>query len=302
MTMIFSDPPSHQRTVTPNTLAALDLPLCERIEFIRKPKWFDYTRATDTLNRLEDMIMHPVCERMPSLLIAGLPNNGKSSIISKFRNRYPPCDNPDGGAIKLPVFYMQAPLVREEEDFYDAILERLFAPIEPSGNPVKKREDVLRLLKVVDTKMLVVDDAHNLIADSASRPHGHFNLLQIISCSLHIPVVAIGTKAAFRAIRSDDQLSRQFRHVYLDKWEPNREFVALLKSIERSLALKEPSNIASPKIAWELFRMSEGIIGELAAVVSDAAVHALRHGRECIDIEVLRTINWVIPSRRSAKL
>lgn len=297
--MIVNDGSAARDRVTPNTLAALELPLNDRIAYIRKPKWFGYAKANDTLDRLEDLITYPACDRMPNLLIAGHTNNGKTSLVRKFLDRYPPCDNPDGGAVKIPVFYMQAPPVPDEGRFYDEILEALFAPYKSTDKIGKKEKEVLRLLKVIDTKMLVIDEIHNLIAGPMNRQHGQLNAIKNLGNNLQIPIVAVGTQAAFRAIRTDEQISNRFRHVYLDKWQADREFVALLKSFEKTLALKEPSNLATPEMSMELHRMSEGILGEVVTIIVDAAVYALRKGKESITIDTLRGIQWVLPSKRS---
>lgn len=291
-----------EERLAPGAIEALQLSQKERVGYIRKPKWFEYAKARETLEKLEDLLEHPQCDRMPNLLIAGHTNNGKTSLVKKFLERYPPCDNPEGGTVKVPVFYMQAPPAPDEGRFYDEILDALFAPYRSTDKIGKKEKEVLRLLKVVDTRMLIIDEIHNLIAGPLTRQYSQLNAIKNLGNNLKIPIVAVGTKEAFRAIHTDDQLSNRFRHVFLDKWQPGTEFIALMKTFEKTLPLKEASNLASREMAKELFRMSEGILGEVATIVSEAAVLAIRQGKEKVTLDSLRQIDWVLPSRRAKRI
>jgi hypothetical protein len=280
-------------------LAATELPLNERLVYIRKKKWFGYPLATETLDKLEDLLTYPRSDRMPNLLITGDTNNGKTSLIKEFIKRYPAQDNPDGGAIKVPVFFTQAPPTPDEGRFYDEILEALFAPYKSTYKIGKKEKMVLRLLKVIDARMLVIDEIHNLLAGPINRQQAFLNAIKNLGNNLQIPIVAVGTKEAFRAIHSDGQLANRFRSVYLPKWEYTVEYRRLLSTFEYTLALKEPSNLKDKEMAMEILRMSEGILGEVAEIISEGAVYALRNGHESITMNVLRNMKWVLPSKRA---
>lgn len=285
--------------ITANALAATQLPLNERIAYIRKSKWFGYRLATETLDRLEDLLTYPRSDRMPNLLITGNTNNGKTSLIKEFIKRYPPQDNPDGGTVKVPVFYMQAPPNPDEGRFYDEILELLFAPYRSTDKIGKKQKAAFGLLKVIDARMLVIDEIHNLLAGPVSKQQAVLNAIKGLGSYLQIPIVASGTQEAFRVIHTDDQLANRFRSVYLPKWEYGVEYRRLLSTFEYTLALKEPSKLSEKEIAMEILRMSEGILGEMAAVITEAAVYAVRHNQESITLTTLQSIDWVLPSKRS---
>jgi hypothetical protein len=60
----------------------------ERIKRIQSGYWIGYSRATQALMKLEELLTYPRCKRMPNLLIVGPTNNGKTMIIEKFlRNK-----------------------------------------------------------------------------------------------------------------------------------------------------------------------------------------------------------------------
>lgn len=60
----------------------------------------------------------------------------------------------------------------------------------------------------------------------------------------------------------------------------------------------EPSGLSNERLAAQLLALSQGTIGELAALLMRAAACAIETGRERIDEHVLNVIEWVPPSRR----
>lgn len=297
-----TDVTSDKKRLSDNASAALGLPLEDRVAYIRKPKWFGYDRANEAMDILEDLLTYPKSDRMPNLLIAGDTNSGKTSLIKEFMKRHPPHDHPEGRAISVPVFFMQAPPEPDEGRFYDEILTLLFAPFRATDKKGKKEKEVLRLLANIDTKMLVIDEIHNLLAGPVNRLQVCMNAIRLLGNNLKIPIVGVGTKDAFRAIHSDSQLANRFRSVNLVRWEYGIEFRRLLASFEHTLPLKEASHLTGKEISQELLRMSEGTLGELAAIISEAAVHAVRNNQESISMKTLKDIRWVLPSKRSRAL
>ena len=48
--------------------------------------------------------------------------------------------------------------------------------------------------------------------------------------------------------------------------------------------------------------MSEGYIGELSRLLTQAAVTAIQQKTECINEPILQSINWISPSQRKRQL
>lgn len=291
-----------QERLTKKALCVLDLPVDDRIEYIRTPKWFNYKIATQTLDKMEDLLAYPKCDRMPNLLLAGDTNHGKTSLVKKFLSFHPPFDNPDGGAIQLPVLYMLAPPSPDEGRFYGAILDRLCTPYRESDSKSKKEKEALRIMSTVGVRMLIIDDFHHLIAGALSRQQAQLNAIKNLGARLQIPIVAAGTKEAFSAIRVDPQMANRFKSVFLGKWQCDTDFSSLLKTFEKTLPLKEPSNLMSKALQDEIHYMSEGVLGEVSEIIREAAVLALRSGKEKITMDILRGLVWERPSSRSGRL
>jgi hypothetical protein len=101
-----------------------------------------------------------------------------------------------------------------------------------------------------------------------------------------------------RAVQSDPQLVSRFELVGLPRWEMSEDFLMLLASFERMLPLRSASGLTDQRLAKSLLALSEGTIGELAALLNSAAVAAVRDGAERIDEPLLKRLPWIPPSAR----
>lgn len=281
---------------------ALCLPDADRILKIRSERWIGYPKAKQILAKLEDLLIYPRTNRMPNLLIVGDTNNGKTMLVQRFKNLHPAIDNPSGEGIQAPVLLVQAPPVPDEGRFYNAILELLFAPYRPSERVDKKQFQALKLLRYVGLKVLIIDEVHHILAGNMNRQKAFLNVIKYLGNELQISIIGVGTKDAFRALQTDPQLSNRFEPVTLPRWEMDHDFQRLVASFERMLPLKQASNLAQQDMASSLYAMSEGYIGELSRLLSEASVLAINSGTETISAKTLQQVDWTPPSKRKRQL
>jgi len=272
------------------------LPDEERLRHVRADRWIGYTRATEALARLETLFEWPARQRMPNLLLLGPTNNGKSMIIEKFRRTHPPLSHPDHE--QIPVLAMQMPSEPSVIRFYVALLAALGAPLRPRQRLAELEQVTLSLLRAVGVRVLVVDELHNVLAGRGDVRREFLNLVRFLGNELRIPLVGVGTREAYLAIRSDDQLENRFEPFTLPLWEPREETYSLLASFATSFPLRHPSPIATPEMAQYLLTRSEGTIGELARLLTDAAVAAIESGEEAVNQRTLLMAEYVGPTER----
>jgi TniB protein len=79
-------------------------------------------------------------------------------------------------------------------------------------------------------RVLVIDELHNLLSGRADRRREFLSLLRFLGNELRIPLVGAGTREAYLAFRSDDQLENRFAPFPLPRWEPGPEACSLLAS------------------------------------------------------------------------
>ncbi len=272
------------------------LPAEERLRHVRADRWIGYSRATAALERLEALYAWPGKQRMPNLLLIGPTNNGKSMIIEKFRRLHPPTSHADRE--QVPVLVVQMPSDPSVIRFYVALLAAMGAPLRPRQRLAELEQAALALLRAVGVRVLVIDELHNLLAGRGETRREFLNLIRFLGNELRIPLVGVGTREAYLAIRSDDQLENRFEPFTLPRWEPNGEARSLLASFAAAFPLRRPSAIATEDMARYLLSRSEGTIGELTHLLTDAAVAAIESGEEAINQRTLLLAPYVGPTER----
>ncbi len=280
----------------PSAQSVARLPAEERLQRIRSDRWIGYPRALEALARLEALYEWPTKQRMPNLLLVGPTNNGKSMIIEKFRRRHLPTSGPDEE--QVPVLVVQMPSDPSVPRFYAGLLGALGAPLRPRQRVGELERSALGLLRRVGVRMLVIDELHNVLAGRDAARREFLNLLRFLGNELRVPLAGVGTKDAYLAIRSDDQLENRFEPLTLPLWAEGPEVLSLLASFASSFPLRNPSPIADPDMSRYLLARSEGTIGELTRLLTEAAVAAVDSGEEAINHRSLTLAAYTGPSER----
>lgn len=263
---------------------------------IRADHWIGYPLAVEVLKRVETLLNWPRKQRMPNLLLLGPTNNGKSMIIEKFRRLHLPISGADHDVV--PVLCVQMPSDPSVARFYVELTAALGAPIKPRQRLPELEQRSLSLLRQVGVRLLVIDELHNVLGGKGDSRREFLNLLRFLGNELRIPLIGVGTREAYLAIRSDNQLENRFAPLILPLWEANEACCSLLASFARAFPLRERSLIATLDMARYLLARSEGTIGELTHLLMDAAVVAIESGEESINSRTLTRADYVGPTER----
>jgi hypothetical protein len=285
--------------LSPETQAVALLPSMERIAHLNVERWIGYTRANQMLGQLEALYTNePGKLRPQNLLIVSPSNNGKTRIAEKFVRLHPQKNSDDENSEIIPVLKVQMPPEATNNRFYTVLLTALGTPVGYFGYHIMRETQTLRLMRTVGVRMLIIDEMHNLLSATARRQREMLNLIRYIGNDLRIPIVCLGIREAYLAIRSDDQLENRFHPVLLPLWEPGLELARLLASFETILPLREPSHLSAKPFAEQILSRSEGTIGEIFSVLTSATTTALMQGEERITSKMIDTINYNPPSIR----
>lgn len=277
----------------------LDLDDQSRIRELKRDRWISYPAAKTTLAMMEECFDHPPSHRMPNLLIIGDTGNGKTALVDYFRHTHASKDLRGENAAVVPVVYCLCPPTPHPPWLYHAILEALFAPYSAKMSPSGLHYQVIRILGQTGTRMLIVDEIHNVFQGSTDRQKLFLNLLKNLANELQIVLVAVGTQAAQNAIRTDEQLENRFEVKRLPRWGRNAEdWGRLLMSYERLLPLRLPSHLEADALSRKLRDMSDGYLGELVRLLRRAGTAAIQKKEERITIKLLDDLGWEPPSAR----
>jgi type II secretory pathway predicted ATPase ExeA len=186
----------------------------------------------------------------------------------------------------------------DEPRFFGAILDALNFPHIPSANIAKRQQSVLTLMRSRRVSVLIIDEVHNLLSGSRVQQRRLLNLLRWLGNELQIPLAAVGTAEALHAIQSDDQLANRFEPIALPPWRDGDEYRQLLSTLEAVLPLRKPSHLDQSVIATKILASAEGILGEIIAIVTRAAVRAVTTGAESISVKMIDDSGFTPPSKR----
>ena len=269
----------------------------ERIARIRSDRWIAYPRALQALERLHELFEYPRRLRMPNLLIIGPTNNGKSMIAEKFRRDLfgAPAQT---AAASQPVLIVQMPASPDVRTVMGALLGAIGLTPFSSQNLAGREYTLVKALRTSGVRMIIIDELHNMPAAHARQQHQLLNLLHWLGNELQVPQVCIGTRDAYLALRTDDQLENRFEPFVLSPWSHGPEFSALLTSFEQALQLEQSSDLGAPSLSAVILLKTDGIIGEVATLLARAAVHAIRTGVERIDRHIVDACGHESPSER----
>ena len=156
----------------------------------------------------------------------------------------------------------------------------------------------LGLLRAVGVRVLIIDELHNVLAGRGDVRREFLNLIRFLGNELRVPLVGVGTREAYLAIRSDDQLENRFEPFTLPRREPDGEACSLLASFAASFPLRRRSEIATQEMARYLLTRSEGTIGEVTHLLMDAAIAAIDSGEEAINQATLLMAAYTGPTQR----
>jgi hypothetical protein len=270
----------------------------ERVKLTRGFKWIGYTGAVKILKKMEDCLSYPKSHRMPNILLVGDSNNGKTAILNRFNQKHLAYKEKKTDKLINPVLLIQAPPEPDEKRFYNAILEKLFAPYKTSEKIDSRYIRVKNLLLELETKMLIIDEIHHVLAGSPSKQRTFLNVIKHLSNDLQIPLVCAGTRLAFNAIQSDQQLANRFEPRVLSRWSNDNELKRLLLSFERLLPLKKESHLIENSISSKILSLSDGLLGEIAKILELSTILALESGVEKITKDILMNIDYISPQER----
>jgi hypothetical protein len=270
----------------------------ERIAKIRSNRWIRYPRAEQVIKQVDELLLLPKTHRMPNVLVVGQTNNGKTALLTHFIQRHHAHFGDIDITSRVPVIAVQAPPTPDERRFYQAIITKLYPAFRPSPRTDILQREALRLLKSVRIKMLIIDEIHHVLAGPMLKQRQFLNVIKYLGNELQIPLVAVGTQDAFNAIHTDPQLANRFEPAILPGWTMGDEYLRLLASFESLLPLERPSMLIEPALALKILSLSEGTIGEIAALIQRAALYAIEHNIEQITSVGLDGCGYIPPSRR----
>ncbi|CAN7659832.1 TniB family NTP-binding protein [Phenylobacterium sp. LjRoot225] len=275
-----------------------------RIALILSDRWVSYPQGTTVLRWLEDLLRGARRTRMPSLLVVGDPDMGKTTILRKFMRSQRSDFDAASGLSRMEVVAMEAPPEADEMRFYAAVLEAIGAPT-PAGRVIDMERAVHGQLGRLQTRLLVIDETNNLVIGSAAAQRKTLAALRRLSNTLSMSMAYFGTLEALNALASDPQIEGRAQPYRLARMAKDETYGAIVSAVVAHLPLRMRSEVDAAFVD-AVHEISGGSPGKTFRLLNAAGVEAVDSGRECITVaslradEVVRHVRTASAMRRGA--
>lgn len=260
--------------------------------------WLDHPLAQEGLRRLREVYEAPSTHRPGGMLIYGDTNNGKTMLALRFAKEVNKSTSDSSEGRECPVIYVQSPPGPDIGALYSGILMAVNAPFAATHRPQQKQEQIIHLLPQLGTRMIIIDELHNILAGKVDRRNLFLNGLKFLSNELRIPLVAIGTNDARVALQTDQQLGNRFRPFHLSRWKPNPEYSRFVIQLFRVFDLDaKPFAKGSHSLA-KFHSLTGGLTGETWSLVRAVALHCRAEGMKKVTMATVDATDWLPPDER----
>lgn len=268
----------------PRISSLADAPAGERIAYILEDKYVPYARAEYIISEVLWMYKQSPSRRAKCALVYGEPGYGKSMIINEAHRRAEEDNCVEGSRDRHSISISMAGSP-ELRIMFSRILRALDSPYSIDDRPSSLYEQACLSLKAAKTKVLLIDELHNLLL---TRSHLEEAMAVVRDlANLPISLVCSGTDAVRTCVETDDQLRDRFRSHHLRAWVESTETRNFVATLEARLPLREPSNLAGKDALPLLLEMSGGHPSTLVTGVREAGRDALLAGEERITLDGL---------------
>lgn len=275
----------------------LHFPMEQRVAYIQASRWIGHEIAVQAHNRLAELLARPPALRTRGLMLVGPYANGKTMIAERFAVEH--VKNAD----QQRVWVVQTREGAGLAHFYASILQSLRAPITTGRNVSRMTAQIDLLLDSIKPKILIFDEFHNALRGRPQDVEAVFAFLRRIGRQFDVSPVLIGEVAVYDFINQTSEMASRFDLHAVPRWEYNEKFLTLLDSLEGALPLTQASDLSDEPLARTVFQLSEGLIGEIVAIVSKAATAAVMSGTERITKSGIQKLRYIpLSERRGAAI
>lgn len=267
----------------------------ERIELVKVDRWVAYARADAVLTHLNSLLHYPLHDRMPCMLLYGLPGMGKTKILQKFLRDHPSSFDETQGVSRMNVIGIQMPPDADEKSIYEEVLGALDARIHYGHTTSQMRRTARDLMTFVDARMLIIDELHALLGGSHRQQRILLNAIRFLANDLKLTLICAGTADAKRALATDRQLADRFRAIELPVWNDDASFHRFLVSFGAVLPLQKKSDLLFTPLRRSILKHTDGVLVRIVGILKELAIEAIQSGRERIDRQSLGTLPSLVP-------
>jgi hypothetical protein len=261
----------------------------ERRDVMGEPRWLPYPEAAGAVTEMNRLRTRQRGNRTQGVAILGPYRNGKTMVCDKLMATE--CHQ------VRPSYYYQVPTEPSRLEFISGMIKAMGRLPDPARRTIEERRQQLEgLLEEYEPRLFIFDDAHHGFRGPAAKEL--HTLLRTMGHKWDLSPVLVGDRTLAELLHNDSELrTRLDKTCLLRRWEYGAEFAILLRSMARVMPLRQASDLTETAIAQRIYQLSEGLIGEIVKIVTEAAVLAVG-GDERITMAQIDALQYVPLSKR----
>lgn len=257
-------------------------------------------------NDNDDEKGEPAC-----LFVGAATGSGKTTLYRAYKVDYPRIETAEG--TRVPIIYARVPAPATVKNLASELLRRLGDPGYDKGTLFSKTMRLYHLIETCQVEAIFLDDLQHFIdRDSQKVLLTLSDWLKNLIGNTKKPIIAFGLPDAKNVFsrKVNPQISRRFRHRFQMeplRWAENpdeNEFRIFLYCLAQQLPLIEETNLLDESVALRFFYATDGTVGHVMSLVSEAVQIALDTNKEHLnDLSVLaNAFNRVIAEENPGKI
>jgi type II secretory pathway predicted ATPase ExeA len=285
-----------------------DVKICDDDLLIRRVAKFDeilvgHPRMLAAINGvLECMSWSRESKEPRGAAILGEGGTGKTTVCNVVLKRFPPSEERTGDAIVkvVPAFYCAVPAATCIGGLVESLLSGLGDPFPEHGNPRKKTKRLITLLRECRTRIIFLDEFHNLA--NTSTP-GMRKSVQLCEWLMHLTnrsnvmLCLVGIPSCENLVDYDPQMFRRFSEKYrlgdlsLGTQKEPGELITYLRTLckrgKELVGVSAFPDFQNYTLACQMWAATAGRPSFIALLLKNAMLAALRDKREYVSEEDL---------------
>ena len=230
-------------------------------------------------------------------VLVGVGGTGKTTICNAIVKRFPRREDVSGDAIVsiVPAFYASVPSPSTIKSLAGNLLESLGAQSPRQGNAISLTARLCILLKQCQTKIILLDEFHHLLAEASvgeARANKVCNWIKSLINQTGVMVCLVGVPACEALVNFDSQMSRRFSYRFrLPELAAGTASVpghlanfllAISRKFVERLELKFSVDFSDHWRVLQVWAATSGNPAFITLLLKDAAAVALSVGRKTV--------------------
>jgi len=245
------------------------------------------------LKRMQEILEREwVNEEADSLFLPGESGVGKSTLLTKFCNMYPPIVHDE--FTEIPVLYARVPAQGTPLSLAGAMLLEMGSPFWNVGKIEDRRYQLVCLIRKCKVRLIILDEVNHVTDKNGSKTHHYTgDWLKELFEELKIPVVLAGTPSSDRLLHTNKQLRTRFREIIpimqfsLTNKSAQDECEKMMKTFSNMITGVSKVDITQGPLLSSMIFATAGQLRDIRRLLVKTVVLAFEHSPPKITVPIL---------------